>query len=137
MESEALPVEEPPKEVEQVEQVEVVEVEPVMVEPIEADIELTNEVAKLATRVQNIEEGIDRMKSDVADVKQKIENLGMNIISITKNFEMYSRIAEWIGSWKCTRCKFYEGGVCKAWKLAEPVAEEIKKRIGEDVVVFT
>ncbi len=94
-------------------------------EPIEADIELVSEVTQLAKAIENIETRINGVESAVEEVKQ-------SITTIESTERAYAKIVEWIGSWKCSRCRFCENGICKAWKLAEPAIEELKKSLGEE-----
>ncbi len=96
-------------------------------EPIEADIELVSEITQLAKAIENIETRISGVETAIEEVKQ-------SITAIENSWRAYAKIVEWIGSWKCSRCRFCENGICKAWKLAEPAIEELKKSLGEDVV---
>jgi len=96
-------------------------------EPIEADVELVSEISQLAKTIENIEARVSSSETAIEEVKQ-------DIAAVKSSWYAYTKIVEWIGSWKCSRCKFCENGVCKAWKLAETAIEELKKSLGEDAI---
>ncbi|HIP57139.1 MAG TPA: hypothetical protein EYH02_03605 [Ignisphaera aggregans] len=97
-------------------------------EPIEADIELVSEVAQVAKVLESTEKHLEEVKRDVDSVRHSVE-------SAMKRIGIVYKLSEWIGSWKCCRCKFNEKGVCKAWKLADSAVEELKRELGEECLV--
>ena len=94
-------------------------------EPIEADIELVSEVVQIARAIESAEKRVEKVEKEVDSVKHSVE-------IVMKRIGVVYKLSEWIGGWKCCRCKFNENGVCKAWRLAESAVEELKRELGEE-----
>ena len=97
-------------------------------EPIEADIELVSEVAQVTKAIESAEKRVEEVKREVDSVKHSVE-------TVMRSIGIVYKLSEWIGGWKCCRCKFNEKGVCKAWKLADSAVEELKRELGEECLV--
>lgn len=97
-------------------------------EPIEADIELVSEIVQIARIIESTEKHVKEVEKEVDSVKHSVE-------AAMRGIGIVYKLSEWIGGWKCCRCKFSENGICKAWKLADSAVEELKRELGEECLV--
>lgn len=74
----------------------------------------------------------------VVELRQKIEELMRNIDSLSIVVQQVKNVAyvsSLIGRWKMLTCKMNSNGVCMGWRMPKDVADEIKKNLGDSVVV--
>ncbi|MEM0026736.1 MAG: hypothetical protein QXT53_02900 [Ignisphaera sp.] len=75
---------------------------------------------------------------NVAEIRQKVEELrrnmdGLNIVA--QQVKNFAYVGNLIGRWKMLTCKMNTNGVCMGWRMPKEVADEVKKNLGEGVIV--
>ena len=103
--------------------------------PIGIDAEVLEVGPSPEERIENVEKSIEEIKARIDQLAQSIESVGAAIKAVSEKADALSKIVETVALWKCSRCKFFAAGVCKAWRISEEFADTVKKVFGEDSVV--
>jgi len=124
-------VEEAPREEPQSEAV-----ESVWSSPIGIDAEVLEVGPSPEERIGSVEKSVEEVKARVDQLVQSIESVGAAVKALSEKADALGKIVETVALWKCSRCKFFADGVCRAWRISEEFAETVKRVFGEESVVL-
>jgi len=76
------------------------------------------------------------VEEDVKHVDLVVKELARQIREVQARSEALIKISGFIGLWKASTCRYYDEkrGVCRAWRLREDAADEVRKLLGPDAV---